>query len=74
MAQKKTSWELDLEERVGYEYVEKGRGVLHQDLGANRRILGNLCRRHFLYLSLAPFLSDTKMAQGLGCLVSSTVL
>lgn len=50
----KASRELDLEERVGHEYVEERKGVLHQDLGAKERSLGKLGWRHFLHVFLAP--------------------
>ena len=63
---------LGLKEGVGHEHAEKSRGVLHQDLGAKGKETWEF-RLRTLSLFVPSFLSAAKMAQGLGCSVSSAV-
>lgn len=65
--------DLDLKERVGHEQVEKRRDILRQDLGAKGKESWEF-RLGTLSLFVPSFPSAIKMAQGLGCLVSSAVL
>lgn len=65
--------DLDLKERVRHEQVEKRRDILRQDLGAKGKESWEF-RLGTLSLFVPSFPSAIKMAQGLGCLVSSAVL